>query len=142
MKNLLLLFAVATNYILGLVFSLILLYSSPDSTLHLLDSSLFSLGSVFYMLVVYYFVSFEKESNSYTKYLYIAYALAITLNYTVLGLIAKYAPPNSVADNLAMFINLFAAFLAIVSIIFLYIPKRGGKKVVHLLLVLCSQLCY
>jgi len=127
-KNLLLLLSVYVNFILGLVFSLILLYASPDYKVHTLASSLFSLGSAFYMLVVYYFVYFKKESSRYTKYLYIAYTLVITLSYIVLGLISKYAPPNSVADNLAMFINLLAALLATISIIFLYIPKRKKEE--------------
>jgi hypothetical protein len=127
MKNLLLLFTTAGSFILGLVFSLILLYSSPDNKVHILSSSLFSLGSAFYMLVVYYFVSLKKEPNSYTKYLYTVYGIVIASNYIILGLVAKYAPPDDIPDTLAMSINILAAVFALASVVFLYIHRRKRK---------------
>jgi len=123
MKNILLLSSTAINFTFGLVFSLILLYSSPDNIVHSTESSLYSLGGAFFILVSMYSVSFSKEPNRFMKAIFVLYGVIFTKGYITLALMSMYAPVDNIPNSTAMYINLTAAGMSALGVISLFVTK-------------------
>jgi len=92
-------------YFIGLTFSLILIYASPDNTAHTFEASLFFLSTSMVFTSLYYNLSFKEEINNFMKYLYIILAIQFLFHAILLALISKYAHPmEDVVDLSAMYV--------------------------------------
>ena len=99
-------------YIIGLMFSLILLYASPDNVPHSFEASLFFTASSIVLFGLFWNLSFKEEPNNLMKYAYILLLLQIILSAITFGLICKYAYPMQEGEDItALSIFIFSALL-------------------------------
>ena len=111
-------FLVIFIYLNGLLFSLILMYASPDNMGHTFEASLFFLSSSVVLFFILYNLSFVNETGNLMKYLYILLLVHIILNTIVLALIPKYAHPmEGVVDMPAVYIFSFSGLLLLLGLI-------------------------
>jgi len=112
-------------YLIGLMFSLILLYASPDNVAHSFEASLFFTASSLVLFSLLWNLSFKNEPNNLMKYTYVLLLLQIILSAIVLALICKYAHPmGDVVDITAMSISGFSAFLMTSGLVKMLLANR------------------
>jgi len=112
-------------YLIGLMFSLILLYASPDNVAHSFEASLFFTASSLVLFGLFWNLSFKNEPNNLMKYTYVLLLLQIILSAIVLALICKYAHPmGDVVDITAMSISGFSAFLMTSGLVKMLLANR------------------
>ncbi|HIP51917.1 MAG TPA: hypothetical protein EYG94_07510 [Campylobacterales bacterium] len=113
-------------YLIGLTFSLILIYASPDNTAHTFEASLFFLSTSMVFTSLYYNLSFKEEINSFMKYLYIILAIQFLFHAILLALISTYAHPmEGVVDLSAMYVFTFSGVLIFIGLMGMILKNRG-----------------
>jgi len=116
-------------YLIGLMFSLILLYASPDNVAHSFEASLFFTASSLVLFGLFWNLSFKNEPNNLMKYTYVLLLLQIILSAIVLALICKYAHPmGDVVDIKAMAIFGFSALLLTSGLVKMLLANRREKN--------------
>jgi len=116
-------------YLIGLMFSLILLYASPDNVAHSFEASLFFTASSLVLFGLFWNLSFKNEPNNLMKYTYVLLLLQIILSAIVLALICKYAHPmEGVVDITAMSIFGFSALLLTSGLVKMLLTNRREKN--------------
>jgi len=129
LQNTLKLFLALAIYLMGLIFSLILLYASPDNVVHSFESSLFFSASVLVLFGLFWNLSFKDEPNNLMKYIYILLLLQVILSAVVLALICKYAHPmEGVVDIKSMSIFGFLALLLTSGLVKMLLANRRAKN--------------
>lgn len=119
---------ISTQYI-GLLFSLILIYASPDDTTsHTYESSLFLLASSIISFSMLYNISFEVEKNNFMKYFYVFINLQFILSGITLGLICKYAHPMGIVDIPAMYFYFIASIITLLGLLFMLRHNKKAKN--------------
>jgi len=116
-------------YLIGLMFSLILLYASPDNVAHSFEASLFFTASSLVLFSLLWNLSFKNEPNNLMKYTYVLLLLQIILSAIVLALICKYAHPmGDVVDIKAMSLSGFSAFLMTSGLVKMLLANRRENR--------------
>jgi len=125
-QNTLKIFLALTIYLMGLMFSLILLYASPDNVAHSFEASLFFTASSLVLFGLLWNLSFFKnEPNNLMKYTYVLLLLQVIVSAIVLALICQYAHPmGDVVDIKAMSIFGFSALLMISGLVKMLLANR------------------
>lgn len=112
-------------YLNGLMFSLILLYASPDNVVHSFESSIFYCASVVVLFGLSYNLSFKNEPNNLMKYAYLFVFMQVLLSAIILALICVYAHPmGEVVDMTAMYIFSFSGLLMTVGLVKMLLTNR------------------
>jgi len=112
-------------YLMGLIFSLILLYSSPDNVAHSFESSLFFAASSLVLFGLLWNLSFKNEPNNLMKYIYVLLLLQVILSAVVLALAH---PMGEVVDMTAMSIFGFSALLLTSGLVKMLLANRREKN--------------
>jgi hypothetical protein len=129
LNNTLKLILVLFIYFTGLIFSLILLYASPDNMAHSFEASLFFCSSILVLFGLSYNLSFKEESNNFMQYLYVLVFIQVILSAIILALISKYAHPmQDVVDITAMYIFSFSGVLMMVGLFKILLKNKGEKN--------------
>ena len=116
-------------YLIGLMFSLILLYASPDNVAHSFEASLFFTASSLVLFGLFWNLSFKNEPNNLMKYTYVLLLLQFILTAIVLALICKYAHPmEGVVDIKSMSIFGFSALLLTFGLVKMLLSNRRVKS--------------
>ena len=116
-------------YLMGLIFSLILLYASPDNVAHSFEASLFFAASSLVLFGLLWNLSFKNEPNNLMKYIYVLLFLQVIVSAVVLALICKYAHPmGDVVDMTAMSIFGFSALLMTSGLVKMLLTNRREKN--------------
>jgi len=112
-------------YLMGLIFSLILLYASPDNVAHSFEASLFFTASSLVLFGLLWNFSFKDELNNLMKYIYVLLLLQVIVSAIVLALICQYAHPmGDIVDITAMSIFGFSALLLTSGLVKMLLENR------------------
>ena len=129
LNNTLKLIVVLLVYLNGLMFSLILLYASPDNMAHSFEASLFFCASVLVLFGLSYNLSFKNEPNNLMKYAYLFVFMQVILSAITLALICVYAHPmGEVVDMTAMYVFSFSGLLMTVGLVQMLLTNRREKN--------------
>lgn len=101
MRNTIELIKLLIVYHLGLVFTFIVLYASPDEQSHLFEGSFFFLGSAIFIFFSYWNLSFADEEGRMIKVTYILFAILAFSAGVTLAMISLFASPNDIPDKQA-----------------------------------------
>lgn len=118
LKNTLMFVLLFIVSLFSLTFALIMLYSSPDETVHTLEASLFILAGSLASSSIMYSIDLSIEKGYIMKAIYAIYTILFTASYAAVGLICKYASPSNTADTTAMGISFLAATIVLIGAIF------------------------
>lgn len=114
---------------IGLIFSLILIYASPDNKMaHTYEASIFFLASSIVTFSLSHNISFKVENNNLMKYLYSFVLIQFVLTGMVLGVICKYAHPMEIVDLSAMYLFFIASFITFLGFIFMLKHNKGSSN--------------
>jgi len=123
MKNVGLFLLFIFIYSLGYLFTLILLYASPDNIPHSIEGSIFSLGSTILMFSLLY--NMQKPLNVLMKYGLAILGIYFCVCYTILALIVVYAHPiSNTTDFQAAFIFVMCSFIVSSGVFFLFVGNK------------------
>ena len=129
LNNTLKLIVVLLVYLNGLIFSLILLYASPDNLVHSFESSLFFCSSVLILFALSYNLSFKNEPNNLMKYAYLFVFMNVLLSAITLALICVNAHPmDGITDIKAMYIFFFSGLLMTVGLAKMLLTNRRASN--------------
>ena len=125
LKNTLMFVLLFIVSLFSLTFALIMLYSSPDETVHTLEASLFILAGSLAAGSILYSIDLSIEKGYLIKAIYAIYTIMFTIACVNVGLICKYASPSNTADTTAMGISFLAATIVIIGAIFTIKHSKG-----------------
>lgn len=127
MRNTIELIKLFIVYHLGLVFTLMVLYASPDEQSHLFEGSFFFLGSAIFIFFSYWNLSFADEAGLMIKVTYILFAILAFSAGLILAMISLFASPNDIPDIQAAFVFLTASIVTFIG--FLMMLKHNKREV-------------
>ena len=130
LKNTLKLLILLLTYLLGLTFTLILIYASPDETIvYTFEASLFYMASAFIIFSMSSNISFHEEENNRMKYFYSLSLICLIIFSIVLSLIPKYAHPvEGMVDMPAVYIFAFSALLIFFGLLLMIKHNKDIEK--------------
>lgn len=127
MRNTIELIKLLIVYHLGLVFTLIVLYASPDEQSHPFEGSFFFLGSAIFIFFSYWNLSFADEAGRMIKVTYILFAILAFSAGLILAMISLFASPNDIPDKQAALVFLIASIVTFIG--FLMMLKHNKREV-------------
>lgn len=125
MRNTIELFKLFSVYYIGFIFTLIVLYASPDNQCHLLQGSFFFLSSAIFVFFSLWNVSFVDESDRLIKITYILFAIVFISSGVLLVFITLYASPNDIPDIKGAWIFAVSSFIMVLG---LFLMLKHDKK--------------
>lgn len=117
LRNTILLLLLVTISLISLVFALIMLYSSPDNTVHTKEAGYFIFAGSLGVGAILYNTNLNIESDYIIKIIYVISSIICIMSFVTMGMILQYASPSGTPDEVASAISFFGALIVLVSAI-------------------------